>query len=66
MNVSKKYKNLFIVLITIITVNLLFKTRDFSELMGDLVIFTLAYLVLFPLLETLIVSMAKSKKKTRN
>lgn len=66
MNMSKKYKNLFIVIITMITVNLIFQTRDFSELIVDLVIFTLAYLVLFPLLETLIVSMTKSKKNSRN
>lgn len=49
-----------------ITVNLLFKTRDFSELMGDLVILTLSYLVLYAILENLVGSKTKSKKNSRN
>lgn len=65
MNVSKKYKNLFIIIITMSTINLAFQTRDLRDLMIDLAIFTLGYLVLFLLLETLVASKTRSMKNPR-
>lgn len=65
MNAPEKYKSLFIIIITMITVNWIFQTRDLRELIIDLIIFVLAYLILFPLLERLFVSMSKSKGKSQ-
>lgn len=62
MRVSEKYKNLFVIVITMIAANLIFQNRTFRELMVDLAIFILAYLFLFPFLESLAVFMTDSKK----
>ena len=43
MNAPKKHSSLFIIIITMITVNWIFQTRDLRELIIDLIIFVLAY-----------------------